>query len=130
MQTTERGEKMRQPEEIKMGLEFDIGCCSNCYKCSSVDNPYGCKDRANQIAVAEDALEYIRQLEAKVPKWISVTTELPKSTDKKYEVWLSYAHAADVAEYCGDGEWMYPDHCNITRFVTHWKEMTEGPEEG
>lgn len=74
MQTTERGEKMRQPEEIKMGLEFDIGCCSNCYECSSVDNPYGCKDRANQIAVAEDALEYIRQLEAQVGK----DTDVPR----------------------------------------------------
>lgn len=59
---------MKSPEEIKMGLEFDIGCCINCYKCYSVDTPYGCEDRAHQIAVAEDALAYIRQLEAQVEK--------------------------------------------------------------
>lgn len=87
-------------------------------------------DGKGSVELSESLLDYIRQLEEQVPRWISVTDDLPKSRYKKYEVWLANACVADVAEYYGDGEWMYPNCYNITRFVTHWKEMPEGPKEG
>ena len=60
---------MRTPEEIKKGLE----CCIKNSEESCYDCPYmiDCEtfDAGNN---SRDALAYITQLEARVPKWISV----------------------------------------------------------
>lgn len=55
---------MRSPERIKYELENELACCAKCDYCYPTNgNPYGCEDRAYQIGIAEDALEYIQQLE-------------------------------------------------------------------
>lgn len=60
---------MKTHEEIKKGLE----CCTIplCAEC-----PYD--SEASCVVKNEDALAYIQQLEAKVPKWISVEERLPE----------------------------------------------------
>ena len=66
---------MKTPEEIKKGLE----CCSVpdyidhlCEQCPYVYD--GCYKQMLQA----DALAYIQQLEAKVPRWISVEKKKPR----------------------------------------------------
>lgn len=67
---------MKKPEEIKKGLEIcyeDIDCseCPYLANCFNDDTaPYG--------AVMPDALAYIQQLEAQVPRWIPVEEKLPE----------------------------------------------------
>ena len=52
------------PEEIKLDLLADYGCCSECeYGKSTQDRPYGCAERALKGQAAENALAYIQQLE-------------------------------------------------------------------
>lgn len=54
----------RSPEEVKHGLANDLSCCFLCDNCHpTLGNPYGCGERAYQIEIAEDALNYIIQLE-------------------------------------------------------------------
>lgn len=57
---------MKTPEEIKMGLEFDIGCCSNCYECSSVDNPYIRKQKVRESR--EGTYSYVRPLRQEIQR--------------------------------------------------------------
>lgn len=67
---------MKTPEEIKKGLEY----CSekarrktNCSECIYFNDPRGwCS-----TAITKDALDYIQQLEAQQPRWISVGERLP-----------------------------------------------------
>ena len=66
---------------------------------------------------------------AQVPKWISVEERLPEN-DANYLVFTSDANEVDLATYYGDGEWLTPDLCNLTRFVTHWMPLPEWPKEG
>ena len=60
----------RTPEEIKKGLAR----CSNdaCFGDDKIC-PYRCEGSSCCVSVmAEEALAYIQQLEAQIPKWISV----------------------------------------------------------
>ncbi len=69
---------MKTPDEIKKGLE----CCGNAVECSVVLCPYWNEcDKDDIYAVERDALAYIQQLEAKVPKWISVEERLPDESE-------------------------------------------------
>ena len=67
---------MKTPDEIKMGL----AACKRDGSCDRGNCPYrhlqvgaGCV-----LAVCADSLEYIRQLEKQLPRWISVEERLPK----------------------------------------------------
>jgi hypothetical protein len=70
---------MKSPDEIKKGMH----CCSepgyNCNGCPYEDEPAisFCK-----VTRTKDALEYIQQLEAQVPRWISVEERLPEEGQK------------------------------------------------
>ena len=110
---------MKTHEEIKKGLE----CCSSrqgfeaCFDC-----PYchaGCDDDKN----LKDALAYIQQLEAQVPKWISGTERLP---DKDERV-LFFAKEPRLTIDTAYGWWV-----NTTnRYkITHWMPLPEPPKEG
>lgn len=64
---------MKTPEGIKRGLEncTRLGGCVSC--------PYFVDNTMAQCTpvLAADAIAYIQQLEAKIPKWISVKERLP-----------------------------------------------------
>ena len=65
---------MKSPDEIKRGLK----CCTyaTCNGCPYAED--GCATNQEMI----DALEYIHQLEAAQPKWISVEERLPDVGEK------------------------------------------------
>lgn len=141
----------KTPDEIKKGLEI----CSNdtmlCYeKCpyfSSISNGVDCA-----VEMKADALAYIEQLEAKVPKWISVKDQMPTGEDPvlilvketehygwQKEKWKVY-YCQYMAYWDGD-EW-FTTWCNGCRKisdtakepyaddyeVTHWMPLPEPTE--
>ena len=60
---------MKTPEEIKKGLE--LCAADDCYEEKHTGCPYD-DDELCIRHICGDALAYITQLEARVPKWISV----------------------------------------------------------
>ena len=66
---------MKKPEEIKKGL----ACCAKASLEECDHCPYGndC-DIFEACNLYRDALAYINQLEARVPKWISVKDRKPE----------------------------------------------------
>lgn len=63
---------MKTPDEIKKGLALCIDNEAACIGC-----PYDDVETCH-CDLMEDAFALIQQLEAKVPKWISVEKKLPK----------------------------------------------------
>lgn len=116
---------MKTSEEVKKGL----ACCNTYNGCQScpyddeVEKGWGCCVQRNA-----DALAYIRQLEAKVPKWISVEDQPEPPEDDVYYCygyWIgSGRKQAETAEYlCG--EWKIENNF----VLTHWMPMPVPPEE-
>ena len=116
---------MKTPEEIKKGLEFcgsDNDClpslCPYYHECLFED----------EYALQKDALTYILQLEAQVPKWISVEERLPKELqyviainrydDDSFEPCIAYFSAREwfTGSFIGGCE------------ITHWMPLPEPPE--
>lgn len=125
---------MKTPEEIKKGLSEPELFCSHCQYSGE---PHGC-NRPNGSCQAfdnaDDALDYIQQLEAQVPKWISVKDRLPEQPHKwDARGWYLVALKNGVVkELCyeflessvfgyGWRETAYP--------VTHWMPLPEPPKE-
>ena len=117
---------MRSPEAIKNGL----ACCAKASLEECDHCPYGndC-DIFEACNLYRDALAYITQLEARVPKWISVHDMEPADNTfaavlvRNSENWgfSTFKIAAWV-----DGEWIglcYPWK------VTHWMPIPEMPKE-
>ena len=113
---------MKTPEEVKKAL----ACCENadCKAC-----PYDsigitmveCLD-----ALVGDAFGYIKQLEARVPKWISVKDRLPE--DDENVMILSNERITFVGFY-KNGQWIsYSLYAIYGNVVTHWMPLpsTEG----
>lgn len=115
---------MKTPDEIKKGLE----CCNRrttlvYEKCD--DCPYHGEEECMR-KMELDALAYIRQLEAKVPKWISVKDRLPEYG--RYLVLTRKGNAgpkAHTATYNHMGWWT---HANFGE-ITHWMPLPVPPEE-
>lgn len=113
---------MKTHEEIKNGLECCIsdtyGCYEKCPYFNSLSNGVDCA-----VKMHADALAYITQLEARVPKWISVKDRLPES----YETVI--ISREDCHEACIgwliDGSWSVPKGVH----VTHWMQLPELPKE-
>ena len=140
---------MKKPEEIKKGLE----CCTDSDGCYW-DNgcPYGANKECS-CDLKADALAYIQQLEAQVPRWISVEERLPEGEDpvlilvKETEHYglhkeKSKVYYCQYLAYWDDEEW-YTTWCNGCRKitdtanepnaddyeVTHWMPLPEPPKE-
>lgn len=126
--------EIKQPDEIKKGLETCIGkCTGNKPHCPYHSCGDGCMDAMNR-----DTLAYIRQLEAQVPKWISVKDGLPEIG----EIVLAYvdelrliirAKIVDAKDYRGERriDWarVDPDTFFLSCYtITHWMPLPEPPE--
>ena len=110
---------MKTPEEIKFALECGSGIPMSCNDC-----PY--KNAANHACGTEssaDALDYIEQLEAKAPKWISVEERLP---DKFLRVLGTCCMG--VFEAVHDGKYWRIDGLPFKDTITHWMPFPEPPE--
>ena len=114
---------MKTPDEIKRGLECcrggELGC-SECPYDGECHLPFGNDPEA-------DAIAYIQQLEAKVPRWISVKARMPEEADEVLvfcrngeTTWTNLAHRV------GKQWWRagVPMLC-----VTHWMPLPELPKE-
>ena len=85
-----------------------------------------------------EALAYTQQLEAQVPKWISVEERLPEISDVvlviasgKPRENIELHDAFLIASFWGDEGWIadgYEEWDAIN--VTHWMPLPEPPKEG
>ena len=124
---------MKKPEEIKKGLE----CCDKflggghwniCSKC-----PYDMGKGRCYGTMMADALAYIQQLEAQVPRWISAKTP-PKEwreNDKdgtliNFQVY-SPEYGVDIGNWVETAKmWVI---MGLPVRVTHWMPLPEAPKE-
>ena len=129
---------MRSPEEIKKGL----ACCAKASLEECDHCPYGndC-DIFEACNLYRDALAYINQLEARVPKWISVKDRLPNPST--YVFALTAPGALSVGQNVIVADYIHPkseDHgvfvIAYTNYddkdivpVTHWMPIPEMPKE-
>lgn len=117
---------MKTPEEIKEGLAHcsEIGCMGCPYhdEDCSPHNPFR--------KCADDALEYIQQLEdhirdltKMVPSWVSVKERLPENLQKC----LTYSRLSGfkIGCYTEVGFIMAPGYCAEP---THWMPLPAPPE--
>lgn len=81
-------------------------------------------------ALTEDALAYIRQLEAQQPRWISVGEQLPENGQKIIAAFRgSSGWVVDQARYAY-GEFDFASWVNVLGDnVTHWMPMPPKPKE-
>ena len=145
---------MKTPEEIKKGLETCIGkCTGNKPHCPYHTCGDGCMDSMNRDALsyiqqlekmlgesfarnapaleaAYGLAEKVRQLEAKVPKWISAKEPPEKWKDddgtlKNYLVYMP-EYGVDVGNYMKPAKtWVC---MGLPCKVTHWMPLPEPPE--
>lgn len=126
---------MTNPDKIKNVLT-DVG--KVCENCKYDGEPYGCNrpdGLCEMFNAVWDALDYIKELEkrvadleAKVPKWVSVKDRLPDKESmlclviSDGDLYVSHWH------WSGGGPWFFTDgeyDCN----VTHWAKAPELPKE-
>lgn len=128
---------MRSPDEIKKGLECCIsdtyGCYEKCPYFNSLSNGVDCS-----VKMHADALAYITQLEARVPKWISVKDRLPEddvdvivyaiSNNGGHTIVVTF-HTHTLYGFNIEG-WASPwQYFTRNYTITHWMPMPEPPKE-
>ena len=115
---------MKTPEEIKKGLEACVAgeCHSKRHEC-----PYR-KEAECTMALSEDALAYIYQLEAQLPRWSSVEERPPES---EHLVLIHYkSRFTSIGYWCEDfAEWDGMTDEQIAR-PDFWMPLPEAPKEG
>lgn len=122
---------METPDKIKKGLEMCGVIRGRCKGC-----PYDGKAECVSNHSA-DALAYIRQLEAALPKWISVGERLPEVSDVvlviangKPSPRITLDNACLIASYWGDEGWIADGFCGWDALqVTYWMPLPEEPKE-
>lgn len=111
---------MKTPDKIKKGLEY---CGANDW-CVGDKCPYYEFFECNS-GLASDAHAYIQQLEAQVPKWISVEERLPEISANAI-VRFSDGYIS-LAQWWGDKWFKFCWRTSGT--VTHWMPLPEPPKE-
>lgn len=118
---------MKSPDEIKKGLECCMGdpLVWHCEECPYADDGAEADDGCdyNGAQVMQDALALIQQLEAKVPRWISVEERLPEKAGA-YVVY-GVGRIAFATFYPSIQMWV----SNVDAGITHWMPLPEPPEE-
>lgn len=115
---------MKTPEEIKKGLEAiaETEVTARAAKIAAINKSYCYFEE-----VAVDALKYIRQLEAALPKWISVEDRLP---EKPCRVLMNLIGYVNIAWYHGNGTFETPSGVIFEREeITHWMLLPQPPKE-
>ena len=120
---------MKTLEEIKNGLECCIsdtyGCYEKCPYFNSLSNGVDCA-----VKMHADALAYIKQLEACVPKWISVKDRLPEDQRSVLTVnGHGEIRIMGLWSKCDDKwTWVHNDRMMHYNDITHWMLLpsTEG----
>lgn len=118
---------MKTPEEIKKGL----ACCAKSSEEACEHCPYenDC-ERFEAGNLYRDALSYINQLEARVPKWISVKERLPEDyKDVLVIVRNNGALFTIIAYLTIGGIWVHKGFGRVIGVVTHWMPLPEPPKE-
>jgi hypothetical protein len=129
-----RMENMKTPEEIKKGLEYGVANCNNCTSCQyecpyvGVCSPYDYDVNSDvPQEMLADALTYIQQLEAQVPRWISVEDRLPPLGEVLI---CTRGNYVGVAWFHANGKFETGGGLMLdTKFVSHWMPLPEPPEE-
>lgn len=119
---------MKKPEEIKKGLVEAVAEMFWATK-DGDDNDMRRACGMAHTSMA-DALAYIQQLEARVPRWIPVEERLPEELT---DVLTKCGHGA--AWFYGlahlfEGKWKVDGIGGSVDIVTHWMPLPEPPEEG
>lgn len=121
---------MKTPEEIKKGL----AACKVEGDCDRGNCPYYSLGSGMKCipAMTADALAYIQELEAKVPKWISVEERLPEDGQKvlvcgtrkgmQVGTFRGLVHPFDARG------WWWKKGTRLD--VTHWMPLPESLKEG
>lgn len=113
---------MQRIEDVKKGLACHALCrnrllpCSDCAYHGPGLPPCG-------KAVHEDAVAMLEQLEAQVPKWISVEERLPEQYATVI-IWRDDCKNATIG-WLISGYWSVPKGVR----VTHWMPMPDPPKE-
>ena len=127
---------MKTPDEIKKGLSCysnldevkrHIQCCidtENCLLCSFF------KEGCDKSTFAKLMREGVQQLEAHVPKWISVKERLPEANVFAIVYVTNPAGWWDIELDCVDkhGNWTINADSDW-HTVTHWMPLPEPPKE-
>lgn len=117
---------MKSHEEIKKGLECALcdepaDLCGEDCPCWSAYSPA----EMRQDEHVSDALAYILQLEAQVPRWISVEEKLPEERAVVLVVREENLYGREVTiGWTRCGKWELP----IGAKITHWMPLPEPPE--
>lgn len=128
---------MKTPDEIKKGLEC---CILETDDTSLVDHCKACPYQPTGLCfrtLLKDTLAYIQQLEAQVPKWISVEERLPEdnlnvlvyaigNNENSVIAMTGYTH--NMYGYNIEG-WRSPWQYFFYEYkITHWMPLPEPPK--
>ena len=118
----------RTPEEIKKGLTTCLsrGQEGQCDKCPYYDIVLeSCKD-----VLKTETISLIQQLEAQVPRWISVEERLPGER-LCVSVYIQEDGGAYWIEtaFRRDGKWRIQGEYVIDRIITHWRHLPQPPKD-
>jgi len=126
---------MKTPEEIKNVLEHckHLAPCLDCAYADLRDTKYTC-----ETTLLSNALALIQQLEAQVPKWISVEERLPKVSDivlaianGKPRENITLHNAFLMVSYWGEEGWIADGFEGWDGLdVSHWMPLPPAPKEG
>lgn len=117
-------------EQVISLLREDCKSCGDhfCNKCQAI---YQCGTMHASDLLEADA-KRIAELEAQVPKWISVNDRLPEPGITKLIVTVRHEHGniVDMARYLGPQEgWDLVSWKLWDKNVTHWMPLPEPPKD-
>lgn len=123
---------MKKPDEIKKGLE----CCKPVWKGDHWKNcdekcPYSTEASFCKTVLNGDTRALIQQLEAQVPKWISVEERLPEDQRSVLTV-NGHGEIRIMGLWSKRGDawtWVHNDRMMHYNDITHWMPLPEPPKE-